>query len=56
MKYKTVIIFLLLLLSFSCKSEGTGGVTKYKVDESLKEEVERNTGEMNGVHVGKIVG
>lgn len=54
MDNKTIIIFLLLFLSFSCKSEGTGGATKYIVDESLKEEVERSIGDMNGVPVGKL--
>jgi len=54
MGYKTIAIFLLSLLSFCCKSERVEEMPKYKVDESLKEEVERNTGEMNGVPVGRV--
>ncbi|MDR2921117.1 MAG: hypothetical protein LBV72_17355 [Tannerella sp.] len=53
-KTQTIIIFLLSFLSFSCKSEGTGGMGKYKVDESLKKEVERNIGDMNGFPVGSL--
>ena len=47
-----IIIFSLLLLSF--KSEDTSLISKYKIDESIKDEVNDNIGNMNGVPIGNM--
>lgn len=47
-------LFLLSCLYFSCKADDTRPVSKYKVDESIKEEVENNIYRMNDVPVGKL--
>lgn len=51
MNIKTAIIFLLIPLCFSCKADSA---PKYKIDKGIKEEVESNMGDMNGVPVGKL--
>lgn len=49
-----LIIFLLPFSYFSCKAGDKNPKLTYKVDESLRKEVENNTGDMNGVPIGKF--
>ena len=51
---KVQIIIIFSLLFFSCKTKYTSSIPKYKIDKSIKEEVDNNIADMNGVSLGNV--